>query len=98
MISNKYRTKTDLVSTSISGGRSHHSYRLPVMATKSYEYELTYGENYHTLSAVIFGTDEYWWAVSDMNKPKDGFLLKTGDKLKLPEGIVQDRNGVKKFV
>lgn len=98
MLSNKYRTRTDLVSTSISGGRAHHSFRLPVRATSLYEYELTYGENYHTLSAIIFGTDEYWWVLADMNKPKDAFLLKAGDEVKLPDGIVKDNNGVKKFI
>ena len=98
MISNKYRTQEDLVATSISGGRPHHSYRLPVRAIKTYGYELTYGENFHSLSAVVFGTDEYWWVIDDMNKPKDAFSLQTGELVMLPTAIVKDKTGVKKIV
>lgn len=98
MISNKYKTKTDLIATPISGGRPHHSYRLPVRSASEYPYKLTYGENFHTLSAVIFGTDEYWWVLSDMNKPIKAFSLKTGDDVFLPNSIVKNTSGLKKFV
>lgn len=98
MLGNKYRRKEDIVVTSISRGRPHHTYRKSVRAIDTYEYELTYGENFHTLSSVIFGTDEYWWALSDMNKPIDAFNMKAGDRVVLPEDIVKDRNGVKKIV
>jgi len=98
MLGNKYRREEDIITTSISGGRAHHSYRKPVRAIDTYKYELTYGENFHTLSSVIFGTDEYWWALLDMNKPIDAFTMKSGDRVVLPESIVKDRNGVKKIV
>jgi len=98
MINNKYKTGEDLIATRISSGRSHHSYRLPIRSTTTYIREIVYGENYHTLSAVIFGTDEYWWVISDMNKPIKAFALKTGDKVNLPENIVRSRSGVNNFV
>lgn len=98
MITNKYKTNTETLTTSISGGRLHHTYRQPVRAITNYTYELNYGENYHTLSALIFGTDEYYWALADMNKPKDVFSLVVGNKVVLPNNIVKDRNGVNKFV
>ena len=88
MISNKYNTETGLIATSISGGRPHHSYRQPVKALNQYEYELAYGENFHTLSAIIFGSDEYYWILADNNKPMDAFAMGVYDKIKLPKGVV----------
>lgn len=97
MITNKYTTDIGLVATSISGGRPHHTYRQPVRAVSTYEYETTYGENYHTLSAVIFGTDNLWWVLDDMNKPMDAFSIKTSTVVKLPERIVKTKTGLTKI-
>lgn len=97
MITNKYNTKTGLISTSISGNRPHHSYRKPVTALRQYEYELSYGENFHTLSAIIFGSDDYWWIVADNNKPMDAFGMQVSDKVKLPNGVVKSTDATKRI-
>jgi len=89
MTTNKYNTNTGLIATSISGNRPHHSYRQPVKSLNAYEYELSYGENFHTLSAIIFGSDEYYWILADNNKPIDAFSMGVYDKVKLPKGIVR---------
>lgn len=97
MIINNYTTKKELISTPIAGGRVHFGYRQPVRALDTYEYELMYGENYHTLSAVIFGSDEFWWILDDINKPANAFGLKTSDKVQLPYSLSKDRYGLKKI-
>jgi len=97
MLTNIYRTKEDLIATPISGNRPHFGYRLPVRAVNTYDYELTYAENYHTLSSIIFGTDEFWWVLDDMNKPKDAFSLRVGYTVKLPTSLVKNKTGVKKI-
>lgn len=88
MVTNKYRTNTDLISTTISGNRPHHSYRNSVATFGNYEYELKYGESFHTLSAIIFGSDEYYWVLADINKPMDVFDMTAGTKIILPSNIV----------
>lgn len=97
MISNDYTTKENLVSTSISGGRSHFSYRQPVHSSTTYKYETSFGENLYSLSAVIFGTDELWWVLSDLNKPINPLDISPSSIIELPDDIVKD-NGSKKFI
>ena len=98
MIANKYKTQSNLVRSELSGGRLHHTYRRGVKATGEYDHKVTYGENFHSLSAIIFGTDELWWAIADLNRPQDSFNLRIGQDVKLPTGIVRDSEGSKKFV
>lgn len=95
MITNIYNTKDELVATSISGGRPHFSHRLPERAVMVYPYEVRYGENYHVLSAYIFGDDRYWWVLDDLNKPKKSFEFTSGEKINLPEKMVKKQG--KKF-
>lgn len=95
MLSNKYTTQEDLVTTSISGGRSHFTARLPERSDNVYRYELKYGENFHTLSGYIFGDDAFWWFLADLNKPIRPFNLKVGDRILLPNNIINKKG--KKF-
>lgn len=97
MISNKYQNNTGLVSTSIAGGRPHHCYRQPVQFIEEYDYELSYGENFHSLSAIIFGSDEYYWILMDNNKPKDIFDLGVYDKVKLPKALAKNTDANKRI-
>lgn len=97
MLSNIYKTKDGVIATPISGDRPHFPYRLPEHASEVYEYELSYGENFHTLSSVIFGTDELWYVIQDLNKPLDAFRLGAGVKVLLPMDIVKNSRGIKKF-
>ena len=97
MLSNIYIRKEEIVATSLSGGRPFYPYRLPVRATVTYKYAVAYGDNFHTLAANIFSDDADWWAIADLNKPKDSFKMKTGDLVILPESLVKVRNSVKKF-
>lgn len=97
MITSIYNDESKLVATSISGGRPHFTYRQPARAVSTYNYELTYAENFHTLSAIIFGTDEYWWVLSDLNKPMDSFEMEVSDMVKLPNNLVKDKAGLTKF-
>lgn len=98
MISNKYITKEGFIVSAISGGRFHHSYRLPVHGLDRYNHTTSYGENLHSLSAIIFGTDEYWWALLDMNRPIKSFKMEAGLTIVLPGALVKNNSGVKKFV
>lgn len=95
MLNNKYSTKEDLVVTSISGNRAHHTHRIPEKSVDLYRYELKFGENFHTLSAYIFGDDAFWWYLSDLNKPIKPFKMKIGDRILLPNRIINKRG--KKF-
>lgn len=97
MLTNIYTTQSDLIATGISGQRPHFAYRKPVRAIDTYEYETTFGDNFQTLSAIIFGDDTNWWALQDMNKPIDAFSVEVGTKLKLPYNIVKEKKGVKKI-
>ena len=94
---NKYITGSDLVSTSISGGRLHHTFRFLVQATDTYDYETSFGENFHTLSSEVFADDKDYWMLQDINPPKDAFSFNTGDIVKLPTDIVRDSIGTTKF-
>ena len=96
MLVNIYNTKDDLVATSISGGRPHFAHRLPERAVMVYPYEVKFGENYHVLSAYIFGDDTFWWVLDDLNKPKKAFSFKVGDKINLPDRMVK-KQGKKIF-
>lgn len=93
-----YSSKSNLITTSISGGRQHFGHRLPVKAIKTYPYELSYGENFFTLSTLIFGEDKFWWVLADINKPMDTFALHISKVVNLPEKLVKDVSGVTKFV
>jgi hypothetical protein len=93
----KYLTNTGLVTSSISGGRLHHTFRPLQKATATYDYEVGYGENFHTLSALVFGDDAEYWVLQDINAPKDAFAFECGDKVKLPMDMVRDSVGTNKF-
>ena len=97
-MNNKYKTKSGQITTSISGGRKHYGHRLPVRATQTYSYDMSYGENFYTLSTLVFGTDEYWWVLADINPPMDAFELYRSRTVLLPSGIVKDTSGISKFV
>ena len=94
MIINKYVDTKDLIITEVSKGRLHYGSRLLKKATSTYDYTLKYGENYHTLSMLIFGSDEYWWVLADLNKLMDNFELEVGTIIKLPLSLVNEQNGV----
>lgn len=97
MLSNIYITRGSEIATSISGGRPHFDYRKLVKAIGTYTYELAFGENFHTLSMIIFGTDEYYWVIADLNKPMDAFALTSGTKIQLPEKLVRNISSVNKI-
>lgn len=94
---NKYSTEQDIVTSKLSGGRYHHTFRPLVVATETYDYTIGYGDSFHKLSTPIFGSDQYWWILHDINKPRNAFKFKIGNVIKLPMDIVRDGVGVKKF-
>lgn len=94
---NQYDTKTNTLSSSLSSGRLHYSYRPLTRAIETYEYELSYGENFHTLSAIIFGSDTYYWVLADLNPPLDAFSLKPGDVVVLPTKLANQSVDNQKF-
>lgn len=89
-LENNYTTKLKKVVTSISGGREHFPYRQPVRSEDKYDYIIKFGDNYHLLANVVFGTDSSWWALYDLNLPKEGFSLDVGDSIKLPYSLVRN--------
>lgn len=93
----KYQTNQGLVESSISGGRLHHTFRFLSQALDTYPYITSFGDNFHTLSRAIFGSDTYWWILQDINKPKDAFSFKVGDNIKLPTAMVNNSIGTEKF-
>lgn len=97
MIQNKYATQSELVTSSISGGRLHHTFRRLVKPTGVYEYETSYGENFYTLAMAITGDDSDYWMVQDINAPKDSLDFSPGDKVLLPIGLVKDSSVGSKF-
>jgi len=94
---NKYTDKTGLITSSISGGRLHHSFRPLSKALETYDYEVSFGENFHTLSALIFDSDELYWMLQDINSPKDAFNFNTGEVIKLPLEMLRETTGIDKF-
>ena len=90
MITNKYRTETELKTSPISGGRLIHTYRHTIEARATYEHRLEVGENYYSLAAFIFGMDEYWWVLLDLNSVRDAFSLRVGEIIKLPTNLVNN--------
>ena len=96
-MSSKYASKTELITSSISGGRLHHSFRPLVKALETYDYATSFGENFHTLSALIFDSDELYWMLQDINPPKDAFNFSAGDIVKLPLEMLRDTTGIDKF-
>jgi len=97
MFTNIYKIKEGLTTTSISGGRQHFVAREPLKAVETYPYEITFGDNFYTLSARIFQDDRYWWALDDLNKPKDAFDYALGDTLLLPKNIVAENRNKKRI-
>jgi hypothetical protein len=91
MYINFYETDTNQIATKSSRGRAHFPYRKKIASLENYEYTLSYGENFYTLSSVIFGTDKFWWVIDDINKPKDVFSYDVGDDFNVTEcAIIPD--------
>lgn len=97
MIINFYETKDSIIATKSSMGRPHFPYRQKIVATENYTYSLTYGENFYTLAAVVFGTDGLWWIIADLNPPKDVFSYAVGDVVVLPGELVKDFGSTKRI-
>jgi hypothetical protein len=95
MVSNKYTTKAELTTSPISGGRLIHTYRHGIEAADTYEHELEVGQGFHTLALLIFGNDEYWWTLQDLNPISDPFRFKVGTKVTLPKRFAN--NGRKRI-
>lgn len=93
----KYDTDEGLVESKISGGRLHHTFRFLEQPLGTYPYTISYGDTFHSLSRVIFGSDKYWWILHDINPVKDAFSLKVGDVIYLPVDIVRTQVGSRKF-
>ena len=93
----KYQTNEDLVESSISGGRLHHTFRFLSKPIATYPYTISFGDNFHNLSSAIFGSDTYWWILQDINRPKDAFDFKIGDVINLPTELVRNPVGSVKF-
>lgn len=96
-MTNKYELGNELVKSSISGDRLHHTFRYLEKATETYDYELSFGENFHTLAVEVFGDQTDYWVLQDINPPKDAFGLVSGNVIKLPIDIVRNPLGTKKF-
>lgn len=96
-MTNKYETGEDLTISSISGGRLHHVYRPLVQAVETYQYYVSYGENFHKLSGAIFGSDKYYWVLADINKAKNVLNFTVGEEIKLPAELVDNSIGTEKF-
>ena len=94
---NKYETNTGFVVSNISNGRLHHTFRHLVKPTDTYDYEVGYGENFHSLAMAVFGDDADWWVLQDINAPKEAFSFEIGDVVKLPTDLVRDTTGATKF-
>ena len=90
MITNKYKTESDTLTSPISGGRTIHTYRTPIAARSIYKHQLERGENFHSLAAIIFGSDEFWWVLSDLNPVCDPFRLSVGQIINLPNALVNN--------
>lgn len=97
MYINFYETDTNQIATKSSRGRVHFPYRKKIVSLENYEYTLSYGENFYTLSSVIFGTDKFWWVIADINKPKDVFSYDVGDVVNLPGELVTDFASTKRI-
>jgi len=93
MISLPYANLDNAVETSISGGRKHFVHRSPVIAYKTYDYDVMEGDNMHSLAMKVFNDDSLWWVLADLNPPKDSFAYGAGDKVKLPEILVNYNKG-----
>ena len=96
-MTNVYETGTDLVSSSISGGRLHHVARPLVHALETYNYNVSYGENFHKLSGAIFGSDKYYWILADINKARNVLNFTVGEEIKLPIDLEDASIGTEKF-
>ena len=88
----RYTKEDKTFRSSISGGRLHRTYKGKTKSRDTYKYELSYGENLHTLSMVIFGTDEEYWRLADLNKPRDVFKYTVGSVVILPNSLIFERS------
>lgn len=86
---NIYNTFDSITTSKLSGGKPHFTYRSLSIPVKIYEYQMNYGDNYHSLAQAVFGSDTYWWVLQDINNLRDSFDFKVGDKVKLPEELVK---------
>lgn len=92
-----YSTKERLVLTTISAGREHFTHRDLLTSYDTYDYSVSYGDNFYWLAAAIFSDDANWWVLSDLNPPKDVFDYMPGDVIKLPNSLAQTNRGIPKF-
>jgi hypothetical protein len=95
-ISNIYKSEDRTIVTTISGGREHYPYRSPQAAVDTYEYQLSFGENYHTLASQVFQDDADWWVLFDLNRTENPFGVQAGQTVNLPSEMVSlDREKIR---
>lgn len=87
---NSFYTKRNMVSTELSGGRQHFSYRKPMVVLEFDTIETSFGDTPHTVAQAVLGTDTLWWVVADVNATKDPFKYGSGDEMKVPYMIVEN--------
>jgi hypothetical protein len=85
-----YYVPNNQISTILSGGRKHYTFRDTIISQNTYPYKLGYGENFYTLAQQLMKSDTYWWVISDLNPAIDPFLVDIGDMIILAQAVISN--------
>lgn len=87
-----YKNTANQSTTYLRGKFKHFKQRTPTTVVGTYEYVLSYGDTMYNLAERLFGADSehLWYILSDINQLRMPDEWVAGEKIKLPEIIVQE--------